>query len=304
MLAGLEKAFQAGLGESLTKMTALQSLLAGFFDYAGLYPPASLSLRSAANNYLDYARGKHASVLGRFIINLDRLDELRSIVGEDALKDFRLSVIASDISALDVFSNHIEMGVPIEALEIKCAEPETIQEIATRVPSAVKMYVEVPFDSKTAAVVKVIANVGARAKIRMGGVVPGAFPSVSDVVRTLKMFAKLRVPFKATAGLHHPIRSSQPLTYDPQSARETMHGFLNLVCASAVLYFGGQESDAEEVLRDEDLMAWQMDHGSLRWRHLSWTQDQISTLRLAFFISIGSCSFAEPICDLEALGWL
>jgi hypothetical protein len=47
-------------------MTAIQTLLAGLFDYAGLYPPASLSLRSAANNYLDYARGKHAKALGRF----------------------------------------------------------------------------------------------------------------------------------------------------------------------------------------------------------------------------------------------
>ena len=56
MLAGAEEEFQAGSRESLIRMTAIQSLLAGLFDYAGLYPPASLSLRSAANNYLDYSR--------------------------------------------------------------------------------------------------------------------------------------------------------------------------------------------------------------------------------------------------------
>ena len=74
-------------------MTAIRTLLAGFFDYAGLYPPASLSLPSAANNHLDYASGNHTDFLGRFIINADRLEELRSIAA-DRLNQFKLSVIA------------------------------------------------------------------------------------------------------------------------------------------------------------------------------------------------------------------
>ena len=36
-------------------MSAIETLLAGLFDYAGLYPPAGLGMRSAANNYLEYA---------------------------------------------------------------------------------------------------------------------------------------------------------------------------------------------------------------------------------------------------------
>ena len=63
-------------------MTAVDALLAGLFDYAGLYPPASLSLHTAAVKYLEYRRSsQHASALGRFIVNLDRLDEFRSISG-------------------------------------------------------------------------------------------------------------------------------------------------------------------------------------------------------------------------------
>jgi len=282
-------------------MTALKTLLAGYFDYAGLYPPASHSMRSAANNYLDYSHSKHASLLGRFIIDLNRLDEVRSIVCEEDLKQFKLSVIASDISALDAISKEIEKGTPIETLEFKASDPETIEQIATGVPHSITTYFEIPFEFNA---MNVISDMGVRAKVRMGGVVAGAFPPVSAVVRMLKVLASLRIPFKATAGLHHPFRSSQPLTYEPQSSQATMHGFLNLCCAAAVLHFGGEESDAEMVLQDEDRSAWQVDGGSLRWRHLRWTEEHLSALRREFFMGVGSCSFEEPIQDLEALGWL
>ena len=61
---------------------------------------------------------------------------------------------------------------------------------------------------------------------------------------------------------------------------------------------------AEEMLQDEDRMAWRIDEGSLRWRDQCWTTEQIATVRREFFMSIGSCSFEEPMRDLEALGWL
>jgi len=284
-------------------MNAIHTLLAGFFDYAGLYPPAGLSLRSAANNYLDYASGQHAAALGRFIINADRLEELRTITG-DRLKQFRLSVIAPDVQSLGGISSEINNGMPIDTIEIKCADPAVIQRIPSNVPQSVKTYIEIPFDSHETAALDAISRQGLHAKIRMGGVVAGAFPPASAVIQMLSALAKLRLPFKATAGLHHPIRSNQPLTYDQNSEKSTMHGFLNLSCAAAVLFFNGQERDAEKILQDEDQQSWRIDEDSLQWRHLKWTRDQLSTLRHDFFMSLGSCSFEEPIHDLEALGWL
>jgi len=284
-------------------MTAIQSLLAGLFDYAGLYPPAALSLRSAVNSYLDYARDRHSSALGRFIINADRIDELRSTVG-DRLQEIKLSVIVSESNSLDAISNAMKDGLAIEALEIKSVQLEAMERIAAEIPQSLITYVEVPFDSRFLDSLEVISRLGMRAKIRMGGVVAEAFPPVSQVVSMLKTFVMLRIPFKATAGLHHPIRSTQSLTYEPQSQKETMHGFINLCCAAAVLKFGGEEKDAEGVLREEDRSAWAFAPDALQWRHLKWTRDQLSLLRREFFISIGSCSFEEPIRDLEALGWL
>lgn len=284
-------------------MTAIETLLAGLFDYAGLYPPTSLSLRSAANNYLEYARSKHASALGRFIINLDRLDELRPIAGE-FLDRFRISVIAADGANLETVAEHIRSGMLIETLEIKCNEAAEIEGVLSKVPSQLTTYIEVPVNSAGIALLKTISDAGARAKIRMGGVVPEAIPSASDVAEMLKALADLRLPFKATAGLHHPVRSRRPLTYQPQSPIGTMHGFMDLCCATAALCFGGEVGDSEKLIREEDPSAWQVSPDGVQWRHMRWSEDQLARLRRDFFISIGSCSFEEPLQDLESLGWL
>ena len=284
-------------------MKAIEALLAGLFDYAGLYPPASLELSSAAKNYLEYARAKRAALLGRFIINIDRLDELRAVAG-DALGQFRISAIVTDSSKIDALCQQVHLGMPIESVEIRCARPEEIERTAQSIPKQFTAYFEVPVNAAGRAALESIAGAGARAKIRMGGVVPEAFPSVFDVAEMLSALANLRLPFKATAGLHHPIRSCRKLTYESEGPMGTMHGFMNLCCAAAVVYLGGRVEDAREVLEEEEAAAWEVEAGALRWRDLRWTADQLARLRLDFFEGIGSCSFEEPMNDLESLGWL
>lgn len=283
-------------------MTAVETLLAGLFDYAGLYPPASLGMPSAANNYLEYSRGKHAQALGHFIINLDRIDELRSVAGQ-ALESFKLSVIATEETDWSALTAQIDAGISFHAIEIKCSEPSIIERIARQVPAGLIAYFEVPIDVSKPAL-QAILTAGARAKLRSGGVVPDAFPSVEELAQILKALADLRLSFKATAGLHHPLRSQHPLTYQPQGPTGVMHGFLNVAAAAALVHFGGSVHDAELILAEEDPAAWQVNADSLHWRDRSWTIDQLATLRRQFFTGIGSCSFDEPIHDLESLGWL
>ena len=284
-------------------MTAIETLLAGLFDYAGLYPPASLDLRSAANNYLRYRRSKHSAALGRFIVNLDRADEFRSIVG-DSLADFSLSVIATENTDLVFLAQCVDTGFHIESLEIKCSDPSAIERMTQQVPHNVVAYFELPIDLSSLPAVEAVHAAGARAKIRMGGVVPEAIPSTPDVAQMLKMLADLRLPFKATAGLHHPLRSKRALTYHPQSPIGLMHGFMNLSAAAAVAFFGGDVEEVARLLTEEDSAAWTVSADLLQVRNQSWTAGQLATLRRDFFIGIGSCSFEEPIHDLESLGWL
>src|SRR5712692_7899442 len=59
---------------------ALRALLSGLIDYAGLFPPAQLSLQDAVSNFVRYARGPHAWMLGKFVVPAAQLGELRVLL--------------------------------------------------------------------------------------------------------------------------------------------------------------------------------------------------------------------------------
>jgi hypothetical protein len=83
-----------------------------------------------------------------------------------------------------------------------------------------------------------------------------------------------------------------------------MHGFINLACAAAVLFHGGAEEDAKSLLEEQDGSDWQVSEDAIAWRSLRWSAEDLRQVREKFFMSFGSCSFTEPIDDLEKLGWL
>ncbi|HLY87095.1 MAG TPA: hypothetical protein VKO84_11410 [Gaiellaceae bacterium] len=127
-----------------------------------------------------------------------------------------------------------------------------------------------------------VAGLGARAKIRCGG---ERVPSVEDLAEFVRGCRDRGVVFKATAGLHHAY---------PTEAGE--HGFLNLLAAAV---FGNEE----EALR-EPSPAFALDATSFRWRDQEALPGQLADVRASLFHSIGTCSFFEPVEELEALGIL
>src|SRR3954462_6649491 len=56
-------------------MKAVDALLAGLVDYAGLFPPAGEDMRTALENYAAYAKGPDRPALGRFIVPVTRWEE-------------------------------------------------------------------------------------------------------------------------------------------------------------------------------------------------------------------------------------
>jgi hypothetical protein len=120
----------------------------------------------------------------------------------------------------------------------------------------------------------------------------------------LQALAERRLVFKATAGLHHAVRSRHRYTYQPDSSEGMMHGFLNVAFAATVLHFGGTAGEALHTLEEEDPQAWQATAESIRCRAFLWSADQLRAVREHFFVSFGSCSFEEPMGELEAMGWL
>jgi hypothetical protein len=235
-----------------------EALLAGLIDYAGLFPPASLPMAEAVRNYDRYRRrGPHAWILGRFVVPAAQASEVPS--------DFPLSVLGD--AAFDV----------VETKQIVEPQGRTV-------------YVE----TADLALIPELARRGLRAKIRTGGVTPDAFPSADFIAQFIRACRDHGVAFKATAGLHHPLRCVKPLTYEADAPTGTMHGFVNVFMAAAI------PERAEEVLMSS---GFSFDECA-RWRDVVVTAEDLAAMRKTFAISFGSCSFEEPIDDLKELGWL
>jgi hypothetical protein len=298
---------------------ALQSLLTGLIDYAGLFPPAGLGMDAAVRNYGSYVDGEHAWMLGRFIVPAARLEEYAEAVrsaGMDA-SAWSLSVLASaaDADVIARFNTGADgsgAGGPgsgglgsIGALEIKAASAREIQDAAQAFGGNYQLYLETP-PEKWPSLLQATAVAKARAKIRTGGEVATAIPEESRVLEFLRIASERRLAFKATAGLHHPLRAMQQLTYKPDSPTGVMHGFLNVFCAAALLWHEpGQRQEAAWMLSERDADAITMDE-AMTWHNsgVTLTAEQIREARERFCIGFGSCSFTEPIDDLRKLGWL
>jgi hypothetical protein len=139
------------------------------------------------------------------------------------------------------------------------------------------------------------------AKLRMGGVTPDAFPSSESVADALVAIRDAGVPFKCTAGLHHPIRA-----YHDSVATE-MHGFLNVFAAWTFAHALGSDSDVlARILTTTDMGSFRVSDQGVAWcigesDSLSATPDQVRTAR-RWAQGIGSCSFDDPVADLSILG--
>ena len=175
--------------------------------------------------------------------------------------------------------------------ELKVEAAAEAAPIIAKLPEGVTAYFELSIDADPSP----LAGGRGRAKVRTGGLTPEAFPAPGDLVRFLYRCAKARVPFKATAGLHHPIRSMQRCTYDSDSPIALMHGFVNVFLAASLLWHGGKAGDAIATLEEESPEEFHFDDQAAAWHGHRLRVDQLREARERFAMSFGSCSFEEPI---------
>jgi hypothetical protein len=288
------------------------ALLHTLVDYAGLFPPAGLAMPAAVGNYAEYRRSSYGWMLGRFVVPVARLDEFASarssvmapsddphwrvaaLLGDDATRD------AAQIEAFNANGR----GIWVDAVEVKAPTPDAIRRVAAAVPRTIKVYVEIPVADDPHALVAAVAESKVRAKVRTGGVTPDAFPPVEQVGRFLRECYATNVAFKATAGLHHPLRSVRALTYEPNSPRGVMHGFLNVFLTAAFHYNGLTHRDADALLNMTSLEGVEFADDALVWKDYRVSLAELSTVRRRFAVSFGSCSFREPVDELIQLGLL
>ncbi|HKC81845.1 MAG TPA: hypothetical protein VKB91_11670, partial [Gemmatimonadaceae bacterium] len=288
----------------------------GLVDYAGLFPPASEDMRTALENFASYREGDDRAALGRFIVPLSRLKELED-AGRDLMRrgdpaePWPLSVLVagdarSAAGTIAEFNHRHGPGskdgrAVIDVAELKASTPEDIERDRAQLPKPLIVYFEIPIKGDVSPLVKAIARAGARAKVRTGGVTPESIPPGAEVVAFISACKREGVAFKATAGLHHPIRGSYRLTYEPNSPAGAMYGFLNVFVASALIYSGANKETAIAALEESDPSAFVFEDDAIVWRDRRITTDQIEASRRGFSTSFGSCSFREPVDELAAI---
>lgn len=331
MLAGIEKEvrrrrgvgavaalnlqnFQAAPSE--TTSSSASALLKNLIDYAGLFPPASLDMTSSVANYDLYLRSKWNWIVGRFIVPVARLNEFQIALDHlpartenEISAPWRLSVLpgsdlSTDVTRILAFNSQSKKDrskreAIVESIEIKISNCEEIEALSKIVRPDLEAYFEIAPDDDACFVA--IASNGRRAKIRTGGETADKFPTAFNVVKFIRQCATARIAFKATAGLHHPVRSVHNFTYQSQSASGVMHGFINLFLTAAFVKQGMDAELAAELLEERSWDAFQFESDVVRWRGHRLTRNEIAETRSDFATSFGSCSFMEPIDDLLSL---
>lgn len=271
---------------------AVPALYAGLFDDAAVFPPGNLPLAGAVPAHVAHDASAHAPVVGTFVLAAKDLDHLAPLVADLGPSSFRLSLTAS-LTELDtaLVAAYAIPAVRLDAVEVALAEdvaPSTVVPAIERALAgrSLPIFVELPRDVRRQEVTSALADAGHMAKLRTGGVRADLYPDEKELAAAVVALTTAGVPFKATAGLHHALRNTDPATGFEQ------HGFLNLIAATGAALDGADEADVAAVLADRD-----------DTRVVGGVRVLESSVRDAFR-SFGTCSLAEPIKDLVGLGLL
>jgi hypothetical protein len=291
----------------------MTALLERVIDYAGLFPPARLAMGDAVRAYAEYHAGADRWMLGRFVVPASRLEEFeeagRPHLPGSASTSWALSALLGadvelDVGSVERFNDRhrdAQLGaVHVDTVELQAAR---VADVRAAEPSIAGFdaFIEVPVADDPDVLIANIGDIGAKAKIRTGGLTPEAIPGARHIVRFMRRCTERGVPFKATAGLHHPLRAEYPLTYEPGAVRGVMYGYLNVLLAAVLVRNDSADSDALALLEERDPAAIRNEGDGLHWRTHVVNAEQIREARHDV-VAFGSCSFREPVSELHALG--
>lgn len=265
----------------------------------------------AVANYARYRAGEHQWMLGRFIVPVSRLDELEAAAAAHLTNadEWVVSVlpgvdVTSDLDRIEAFNRRNDRRAHVDTIEAKADHVEAIRALSAKVPDEIALFIEIPAGDDPAPLLGEIAAAGRFAKIRTGGVTADAYLPPEKIIRFIRRCHEREVAFKATAGLHHPLRCVRPLSGEPDAPRGAMNGFVNLFLAAALMRSGLSDHELVELLLTDDASAFSIKGDVIRWRHTEVDVAALAGTRRELAISFGSCSFEEPVDDLRELSWL
>ncbi len=253
------------------------------FDYAGVFPPASHDPDEALRRYRSAKAETDGWLLGPFLLRASQ-SQMLDLDGVE----FGL-VLDMDPAEVAPMS-----GAPTQ-VEVAVAAP-SFTALLPVLELAPVVYVEATagagFDELGTLAEARRGGHDVRAKIRTGGASADTFPTPRQTAAFIEMCVRLDIPFKATAGLHHPFR--HPSTVEDA----TEHGFINLLSATRAAVAGVDK--LEPILSETDPTAFDVRRAIWNEVGASVEDDEVRGL----VCSIGSCSFREPAGYLRSLGAL
>lgn len=268
-------------------------VFAGLFDDAAVFPPGSLPIEEAVPAHVAHTRGAHAGLVGAFVLaakDIDRLAELTAGLPEGSF-DLSVTVVLPGVSDALAAARRVP-AVRLVGLEVAVPEAVAADSVVPALAKAVEgdtgptVYVEVPRDARRETLLAELAGTPYSAKFRTGGVRADLYPDERELAAAVVAAARAGVPFKATAGLHHALRNTDPETGFEQ------HGFLNLLVAAGAALEGAEEAELVRLPADRD-----GDRVAERVRALT---PGVRDL----FRSFGTCSVVEPAAESAGLGLL
>ncbi len=337
-------------------LPTIQCLLDGIIDYAGLFPPARLDLKTAIERFAAYRSGPHAWMLARFVCPTARMAELQTVAGDLFTSTehgpWRFSALGRSGKTANAFVTGLEDDLAaIREFEAIDDGRVVVDLIETRLPNAVvesddataaadliertshvmevhkgivgknlRIFLEIPFGkdwrntvahtlsamaehNRTHAEARRhdempdAATIGA--KIRTGGIEASMIPPIEQVAMFIDRCRVDNVPFKATAGLHHPLR------HHSAEVDAKMHGFLNVFVAAGLARLHVlDQTELAEILGEESRDGFRFDETGISWGEHTMSTEQIHPVRSHFACSFGSCSLEEPVDDLRQLDLL
>ncbi|WP_308165795.1 hypothetical protein [Actinomadura sp. NEAU-AAG7] len=269
------------------------ALFTGLCDDAAVFPPGLAPLAEAVPAHRRHRAAAYAPMVGPLVLPVNALGDLGPMLREK----IGISVTApggpDDVTETFAAAS----GIPVELHGIEVAVPPGMSpgdffralDRAHAGREDVPVCVEVPRDERRSEIIRGLAATGHRAKFRTGGVTADLYPSVEELADAIKSAVIAGVPFKATAGLHNPVRHTERATGFDQ------HGYLNILLATDAALDGGTAAELAKILdqRDPFFVAGAVPA----------LADRAAEIRSAF-LSFGTCSIAEPLGDLAGLGLL
>jgi hypothetical protein len=263
-------------GGATTVPAAPRGLFATLFDDASLFPPGNVPMTQAVPDHCQHRRSCPGT----------RIDELPEAFAASL-------VVAGGPAAIDAAVRRAETRVRLAAMEVSAIHDaatarDAVAALRAHLPDATAGFIEVPRGDARAAVLDVLAGTGYHAKLRTGGTEAATFPTASELADAIVGCLGRALAFKCTAGLHHAVRHTAADTGFEH------HGFLNVLAATAAADAGADAGNVARILDERS-------SGALCAAICGLAHEEVLGVR-RWFLSFGTCSVAEPLDDLLALG--